>query len=303
MGEILAAIPAHNEAKTIGSLVLEARRYADEVAVVDDGSTDGTAWIAEQAGATVIRHQVNQGYGAALRTCFQYARFNGTRVLVILDGDGQHRPEAIPHVIDPVLRGRADICIGSRFLDQSSAQKVPLYRRFGINVLTKLTNLRSRGNGKVRDAQSGFRAYSRRAVDAIEPMESGMGASAEILWEADKKGMNVAEVPVQVDYGVKGSEDSSEGPVRHALGVIVSMLRYVETERPLATFGIPGLVTFMLGIGIGLDVINKYYSSQEPRELAVGLALITILLIVLGMLLSFTALILHAVINAHRRMR
>src|SRR3989442_10556053 len=101
MGEILAAIPAHNEAKTIGSVVISAMQYVDEVAVIDDGSTDGTASIAERAGATVIRHDGNQGYGAAIRSCFEYARTNGTQVLVILDGDGQLRHEAIARTVQP----------------------------------------------------------------------------------------------------------------------------------------------------------------------------------------------------------
>src|SRR2546426_980236 len=235
MGEILAAIPAHNEAKTIGSVVLSAMQYVDEVAVIDDGSTDGTAWIAERAGATVIRHDGNQGYGAAIRSCFDYARTNGTQVLVILDGDGQHRPEAIPRVVKPVRDGRADISIGSRFLKPESLSKVPRYRRFGIRVLTKLTNSGSRLRARVKDGQSGFRAYSRRAVDALDPRERAMGASAEILWDADRRGLRIVEVPIQVDYDVDGS---SQGAVRHGLSVVGSMVRYLETERPVTVFGV-----------------------------------------------------------------
>src|SRR6266571_8214023 len=106
---IIAAIPAFNEEKTIGSIVIIARRYADRVIVVDDGSEDRTAWVAEEAGATVIQHQRNRGYGAALRSCFNHARTGGCGILVILDGDGQHQPEMIPQVIAPVSYGKADI--------------------------------------------------------------------------------------------------------------------------------------------------------------------------------------------------
>ena len=295
MSEILAAIPAFNEEKTIGSVVLAARRYVNEVAVIDDGSTDNTAAIAKMAGAHVLRHDYNRGYGAALRTGFEY-----TRTLVFLDGDGQHRPDAIPRVIEPVLRGEADVCIGSRFLDPQSAKNIPLYRRFGIGLLTKLTNLRTRGSEKVRDAQSGFRAYSRKAVNALDVRETGMGVSAEILWEADKNGLTVHEVPIEVDYDVDGS---SEGPVRHGLGVIRSMVRYIETEHPLAAFGVPGATLFALGLFLGFDVLARYYASGAARDLAIGDALLTVLLLILGMLLSFTGLILHAVINANKRMR
>jgi glycosyltransferase involved in cell wall biosynthesis len=298
LGTVVAGIPAYNEEKTIGSLVIEARRHADIVAVVDDGSTDKTAWIAEQAGATVIRHGANRGYGAALGTCFEFARANGTSALVIMDGDGQHRPEAIPRLLEPILNGSADITVGSRFLDRQALAKIPRYRRFGIGVLTKITNVMTDKDRRVTDAQCGFRAYSRRAVDTIVPKEKGMGASAEILWEADKSHLRVVEVPVEVDYDLDGS---TEGPIRHAWGVLSSMVRYVETEHSLAAFGIPGAILIALGILLGIDVINRYYASPPPRELAVGLGLVTLLLMILGMLMAFTGLILHAVINANRR--
>src|SRR5256886_5026257 len=225
---LLAAIPAFNEQKTIGSIVLTAQRYAEKVIVIDDGSEDETAWVAERAGATVIRHPTNRGYGAALRSCFEYARGSEFEVLVILDGDGQHRPEMIPQVVAPVDEGRADVSIGSRFLDGHNAEGVPGYRRFGIGVITKLTNLGTRHSDKITDAQSGFRAYSRAAIAAIDPVEADMGASAEILWEADRRGLRIVEVPIEVDYAGK---KSVRGPIRHGASVIGSMVRYAEAKH------------------------------------------------------------------------
>ncbi len=293
----VAAIPAFNEEKAIGSIVLSAKRYVDEVVVVDDGSTDETAWIAEQAGAKVVRHPVNRGYGAAIRSCFDYARNNRAEALVILDGDGQHRPHAIPLVLRPVTEGQADICIGSRFLEPNHAAVVPRYRRFGIRFLTGLANLKTRRNGALNDAQSGFRAYSRKAIEEIDPLETNMGASVEILWDADRRGLKIVEVPLEVYYD---REDSTKKPLRHGLSVIGTMVRYVETEHPLLFFGVPGFVLFVLGVTLGIFVIQGYY---QTLSLAVGLALITVLFLVLGTLLSFTGLILHAVLAASRRFR
>lgn len=297
MSRILAGIPAYEEAKTIGSIVLETKKYVDEVVVIDDGSSDNTSWIAQQAGATVIRHPSNRGYGAALRTCFSYARNNGTQVLVILDADGQHRPEWIPRVMEPVLSTEVDIAIGSRFLEDEGVKKVPLYRRFGIKVLTKLTNLGTRDGGEVRDAQSGFRAYSRRAVDVLDPREPDMGASTEILWDADRQGLRISEVPIVTDYDVEGS---TQGPVRHALGVIGAMVRYVETEHALLTFALPGVLLTLFALVLGMNVVDRYYATS-PHELALGLTLITVLIGVLGMMMCFVGLILHAILNAQRR--
>src|SRR5438132_702765 len=292
---IIAAIPAYNEGATIGSVVLKARQFASEVVVIDDGSTDDTANTAALAGAQVIRHPVNRGYGAAIRTCLGHARENGADILVILDGDGQHRAELIPVVIAPVAKGEADVSIGSRFLNSRAAATVPRYRRFGIGVITKLTNLGTRHNRKVRDAQSGFRAYSRAAIEAVDPLETNMGASTEILWEADKKGLRIVEVPIEIDYHASGSR---RGPIQHGMSVIGSMIRYVETKHALLVFAVPGFVMILIGLGLGSFVVESYYRTSQ---LAVGLALITVLVLVVGMLLSFTGLILHAVINANRR--
>jgi len=294
---LLAAIPAFNEQKTIGSVVLTALRYATKVVVIDDGSDDETAWVAERAGATVVRHPTNRGYGAALRSCFEYARESEFEVLVILDGDGQHRPEMIPQVVAPVDEGKADVSIGSRFLDGHRPGSVPGYRKFGISVITKLTNLGTRRSGKITDAQSGFRAYSRAAIAAIDPLEANMGASAEILWEADRNGLRIVEVPIAIDYDASGS---SLGPVRHGLSVVGSMIRYVEATHALLVFAVPGLILFLIGLGLGLFVLESYNRTGVP---ALGLAMVTVLVTVVGLMLGFTGLILHAVINAGRRVR
>jgi len=153
---VVAVIPAFNEERTIGKVVLLARRYVDRVVVCDDGSMDLTAVIAEGLGATVIRHDRNMGKGAALRTSLEYLKQLNPDVVVTLDGDGQHDPDGIPGLVEPIIEGKADLVVGSRYVEGSETD-APFYRRFGL----KLVNLVSRRSGKgvVGDTQSGFRTY------------------------------------------------------------------------------------------------------------------------------------------------
>ena len=206
----LAVIPCFNEEATIGSVVLKAKRYVDTVVVIDDGSIDKTAKIAEYAGATVLRHEKNKGYGAALKSGFEYARENNFDVMTILDGDGQHDADQIQTVMRPVSEGKADICVGSRFLD-STGNMVPMYRHFGIAVLTKFSNAGSDKKDKVTDAQSGFRAYSRKAIDNIDLKDTRMGASAEILMQGRRNHLNCEEVSITCSYEGECSTEKPAG--------------------------------------------------------------------------------------------
>lgn len=218
--KVIAAIPAYNEEKFIAEVVKSALQYVDEVIVVDDGSTDRTAEVAEHAGALVVRHKVNKRYGGAIKTCFQIARKMDSEVLVTIDGDGQHDASDIPLVLAPIQAGQADIVIGSRFMD--NVNKVPLYRKFGINVITFLCNI---GNKvKVSDAQSGFRAYSWKAIQAIGDLkDQDMAISVELLIKAHRKRLSIVEVPVSVKYH---AESSTQNPIKHGLSVAFAAVQY-----------------------------------------------------------------------------
>jgi glycosyltransferase involved in cell wall biosynthesis len=215
----IAVIPCLNEAQFIRNIVTRARRYVDEVIVVDDGSTDNTALAASGAGATVIAHKSRQGAGAATRTAFEAAKTFEADVLVTLDGDGQHNPDEIPQILDPIIRGEADLVIGSRFLNPH-LEDVPRYRKFGIDVITWLYNIGSQT--KVTDSQSGFRAYSRRLVEGINITEDGFGFSVQVLIQARKKGFVITEVPVSCIYHADGS---TINPISHGLGVAFSVIK------------------------------------------------------------------------------
>lgn len=216
--KIIAAIPCYNEERFISEVVRGANKYVDLVIVIDDGSHDNTSQAAKAAGALIIKHSVNKGYGESIKSCFEAAKANDADVLVILDGDEQHNPDELPRALAPILNGKADLVIGSRFLsDQSS---VPRYRKFGIGVITWLFNVGAKV--KVSDAQSGFRAYSRRILDTLSLTERGMGISVEVLIKARGKGFTIREVPISCRYH---STSSTLNPVRHGLGVALTVVK------------------------------------------------------------------------------
>lgn len=215
---IVAGIPAYNEGRFIGEVVRKARELVDEVIVVDDGSTDSTARVAEAAGALVIRHKTRKGAGGATKSCFKAAKAKGADVLVTLDGDAQHQPSEISKLVAPLLRNKVDLAIGSRFLGEQGNMR--LYRRFGIKIITFLYNFGSKV--KVSDAQSCFRAYGQRALHSLSVTEAGFGFSVELLVQARQRGLTIGEVPISCVYH---SESHSSSPVIHGLGVAFTVLK------------------------------------------------------------------------------
>jgi len=283
--KIIVATPAYNEEKYIGSIVLQARQYADEVLVVDDGSTDRTAKIARLSGATVVRHDKNEGYGVAIQSILAQAKERAADVLVILDADAQHNPDEIP-VLTRAITDGFDVVIGSRKLHRGS---IPLYRRLGQKVLSSLTNFLS--GTKLSDTESGFRAYSRRAIEALELTEAGMAVSAETIPAAVAKGLKVTEVPISITYTKDGS---TLNPVRHGLGVLHRIMVMISERRPLLFFGLFGSISIGLGIVAGVTVVRVLFASQV---LNMGTALISMLLFTIGILSIFTGIILSVLVR------
>jgi glycosyltransferase involved in cell wall biosynthesis len=290
----VAGIPAYNEEKTIARVVLLAQKHVDKVIVCDDGSTDFTADIADRLGAIVIRHKKNSGYGTAIQSLFQEARALDTDVLLTIDGDGQHSPEEIPRMLKAIQDEKADIIIGSRFLEETKGQ-IPAYRRLGVKVITKMSNGNSRN--KISDAQSGFRAYNRRAIQSLELLENGMGISAEILMKARAKDLKIIEVPATIKY--HDLDTSTRSPWRHGLNVIATILRLVVEERPLFYLGIPGTILFLSGLAFGF---NFYFNYVSGRFLSNDL-FVALTLILFGSLTLVTAVNLFAIIRLSERQR
>jgi glycosyltransferase involved in cell wall biosynthesis len=279
-------MPAYNEEAAIAKTVLGARRHADAVLVVDDGSTDETAAIAEALGAIVVRHETNRGYGGALQTIFATARKLGVEELVIIDADGQHNPAEIPDLLAELRRGN-DLVIGSRFVD-GSAGEIPAYRKVGMKVLDTATTLAAT-NLAVTDSQSGFRAYGRRAIDVIHLNGGGMSAGSEILIQASDHRLKVAEVPIRVRYDIEGT--SSENPVSHGVGVLMNIVRLISLRRPLVFFGIPGALFTGLGIAAEIYTFSEYYRTAQFHYIVFtgGFSML-----ILGLLLATVGIILYS---------
>ena len=282
--KVVAVIPAYNEERFIGSVVLRARRYADTVVVVDDGSTDATADIAHAAGATVVRHEHNQGKGVALNTGFDRARELDPDVVVTLDADGQHLPEELTLVAAPILQGRADIVVGSRYLEKRCS--VPLHRIWGHQVFNFVTNQVS--GVCLTDSQSGFRAFSPQALDTISFHSNGFSVESEMQLLAHEHHLRMQEVPITIHY-----RDRPKRPViAHGLMVLNGILRLIGQYRPLLFFGVPGMVLLVAGLVWGLWVVELY---RQLHTLAIGYAMISMLLSLLGTLALFTGILMHSV--------
>ena len=283
-GRLIAAIPCFNEELFIGSVVLKTRDYVDQIIVIDDGSTDKTALVAEKAGAIVISHGSNKGKGAAVSSALEYARKAGCKALVLLDGDGQHDPAYIPTLVKPVLEDKADMVVGSRYLELKSS--IPGYRTWGHRVLTFLTNLGSRV--KLTDSQSGLRAFSLKAIQAFSFVEQGLSVESEMQFLANEAGLRVTEVPVSIGY----YSNAKRSPLAHGMGVFNSIMGLISRRIPLFFFGVPGLIMLAFGLWEGLRVIHGY---NTYHDFWLGPALIAVFLCIVGALSLFTGLILHTI--------
>jgi len=278
---VLAGIAAYNEARYVGSIVLQSRQYVDEVIVVDDGSTDNTARVAELAGATVIRHAENRGKGAAIQSILAEAKKSNPDVLVLLDADAQHDPNEIPVLIKPVSEG-FDLVIGSR---EAQKDKTPRYRRIGQKVIFRSSRLASKAN--VADSESGFRALSPKAIHDLELKATGFAIESEMITRAADKNLKITEVPISNIYTKDGS---TLNPIRHGMDVLSRIIVMISQRRPLFFFGLAGGILLAIGLIIGLRVINI---AATTGDLAVGSTILTTMFIIAGILTIFTGIILN----------
>ncbi len=192
--KVIALIPAYNEEATIAEVLVKTKPFVDGIIVVNDGSTDRTAQIAQGQGAIVVSHVINRGLGAAIGTGFAAAKKLGADVVVTLDADGQHDANEIAKFVEAIEAG-ADVVIGSRMLTKSG---MPLHRRVA-NIIGNFVTLILFG-AWVTDSQSGFRAFTTYALGKIEVKTNRMEVSSELIAEARRHKLTLVEVPIKAIY-------------------------------------------------------------------------------------------------------
>lgn len=280
MPDVVAVIPAFNEERFIASVVISTLQYVGRVIVVDDGSSDLTASLAELAGAQVIRQPQNMGKARALTSGFQAALLWCPRAIVCLDGDAQHRAMDLPKMVAPILTGLSDVVIGSRFLEVRN--EAPKWRQAGQMTLTAVTNTAS--GVHVTDSQSGFRAFSPAAAQALQFSSAGLSVESEMQFALANTKLRVTEVPIEVHY----KDGNKRNPVVHGLQVIDAIISLVARRRPLLFFSLPGALGAALGLVLGFG--GLFLHSREFQML-------DLVLVMGGLLMAVTGVVLHSVQN------
>ena len=234
----------------------------------------------------VIRHKKNKGKGGAMKSLFQSALSCDADVLVTIDGDGQFLPDEIPKIMSPIIDEKADVVIGYRFDDK---HEMPKYRKMGNKFLDKITNLAS--ELPFRDTQSGFRAYSKKAIEKIKFTTDGFGADAEILVDASRKDLKIVEEKVTVIYNT-GEKTSTKDPISHSVGVLSSLVELIAIEHPLKYLGLPGIILLIFGLAYSVVVITIF---NDTRYFSIPSTLVALGSLMIGLMLILVSVILFAI--------
>jgi glycosyltransferase involved in cell wall biosynthesis len=226
----LAVIPAFNEGNSIGNVVQETRKYVDQVVVVDDSSKDNTQELARVSGAIILYHSKNRGVGAAMCTGIAYAQKLKPDIVVTLDADGQHNPEDIPRLISPIMKGRADWVLGSRFLQKSPAN-MSLIKNLGNKFFAFITSILA--GVKLTDTQTGFRALNQKALLALN-LKSEFTYTQEMILILNHKGYHGVEVPIHAKPRKHGNSKVTSNFIKYgfkSLLIILSTYLRQKTRR------------------------------------------------------------------------
>ena len=289
---LLVSIPALNEERTVGQIVRGVHREIPgvgvvEVLVVDDGSADATAQVAEEAGARVIRHPSRRGVGAAFHTALSYGIDRGVDLIVSIDADGQFDPADIPALLAPVRSGEADLATASRFIDPALVPEMPAVKRWGNRMMSRLIS-RLAGQ-RFHDVSCGMRCYSRRAVLELHLL-GRFTYTQEVILNLAFKGLRIVEVPLRV----RGEREFGESRVAGSLwryGLLTGQIifRCYRDYYPLRLFGGIALLLLLPALALAGFLLGHYLQTGafSPHKwagfTALGLSLLALLVLQVGM--------------------
>ncbi|MEK6940715.1 MAG: glycosyltransferase family 2 protein [Nanoarchaeota archaeon] len=275
----IITIPAYNEEKSLKEVlesikaVMNKTDYAYQLLVVNDGSTDNTAKIAKEAGATVVSHAKNLGLATTFRTEIKTCLSLDASIIVHTDADGQYHAEDIPKLLAAIKSGN-DLVLGSRF--QGTIEWMPKLKRFGNKAFSYIISKVS--NQRITDGQTGFRAFTRKVAEDIDIISNFTYTQEQVI-RAIKQGFRVVEVPV---YFAKrdGKSKLMRSPFHYAISAWVNLIRLYRDFDPLKFFVRIGIILISISFVIGFYFIYLHFTSGINGHL--GLLMLMLLLFVAG---------------------
>jgi len=290
---ITAILPAYNEEVSIGSIVLLTKLYADNVIVIDDGSTDLTADIARKAGAEVVSHGANRGKAEAIKTGFTAAADLGADIIVTMDSDGQHNPADIPNLVAPIIKGNAEMVNGSRYLNYPGKNS-PVYCRTGQTMQDISANVNF--NLKITDTQSGFRAYAASTKSIFRFSGKKVPIESEMLADAGRSGIRITEVEIGAP---SPSELSAGAPSKYISGALKTISQDIEANRPLYLYSVPGFALATCGFYMGFKFMEATFFGSA--SLSFWYTFLMVFLALAGAYMTLRGIIAHSMAGAVRQ--
>jgi glycosyltransferase involved in cell wall biosynthesis len=291
--KLVIIIPALNEEKTIVSVINRIPQNIPgistvETIVVDDGSSDKTASLAQQAGAHIVRHPHNLGVGAAFQTGITEALKADADIIVNIDADGQFNPQDIPQVIAPIMAHQAEFVTASRFATQDIMPQMPALNLWGNKCMVNIVNLLTAK--RFSDVSCGFRAYSREAALKLT-LFGHFTYTQETFIDLARKDISMTEVPLKVQ-GVRehGRSRVADNLWRYGIKAATIIFRAARDYHPFYFFGFPGLLITTVGLGCAVFLVIHYFQTGQTfpyrglTTISGTLILVGIILLVLSML-------------------
>ncbi|BBL66260.1 glycosyltransferase (family 2) [Methanosarcina mazei TMA] len=283
---ITVILPVCNQEVSIGSIVLLSRLYADNVVVVNDGSTDRTAEVAMKAGAHIITHEPSQGKAEALRAGFNAAAALGSDIIVTMDPDGRHNPADIPVLVAPIMDGNAEMVNGSRYLNYPG-KNAPLFSRTGQAM--QAASAKMNFDLKITDTQSGFRAFAASTKSIFRFSGKKVPIESEMLADAGRSGIRITEVEIGAP---SPSELSAGAPSKYISGALKTISQDIEANRPLYLYSVPGFALATCGFYMGFKFMEATFFGSA--SLSFWYTFLMVFLALAGAYMTLRGIVAHS---------